>query len=728
MTAHPDHSAEVCHLERTIQGMVAKIFRMEEGDMAHGADEHSSLVLDDKARLEAQSLSAHLDRPYFGNLLVRAGGKERILYLGEYPFADPLGGHSVSDWRSPVGQLFYNDETSYGKATVLRKRQLEIQRRTLNTVTDLYDTTGGKSSSPAEAQVATQTARDEVLVRRLSEKSTGALRSIVATLQPEQYAYVSAPPSRPLLIQGPAGSGKSSVLAHRLAWLSAPDRNAERIDPTRTLVLMPNEVLVSSAARASAELGLQGLSITTSEKWMLGEIHLHKAVVNDLTLRLLLSSASREQKSLAWLRAKTLGQAQMFDVAWRHLLFRTAERARTSGDRLSTDLGGKRCGAELIESLTGTLAAGPIPTGGLKDTLISGVFRHIGAYRETDASLDEAVAKFVNRVAGPLPITREVRSLCENPEILARACQGVLDDKHVNLFRQPNPLKAAAGHRNAVLDITELPLALALERAQNGSRRDTLDYLAIDEAHDLSPLFFRLAALQVPKGRVTAAGDLLQGISGFRGLTSWEGAMNELRTSPEDQISYLSRTYRSSEEITALSRQVAASYARDPALLPESVPRSGGPVQVYAGESPLVERAVLAVRTLQGQGHAQIALILRSSAQAADFSALLSDLDLHAPVLTGSGRYDGGVICVGLTDVKGSEFDAAVLIGADETHYASDVELDRRLLYVGVTRALHALALVPDGALHPLLSEPGAPLDAITSQVQGPLKARISRL
>ena len=706
MTAHPDHRAEAQHLDATIQNMVAKIFRMEEGDMAHGADEHSSLVLDDKARLEAQSLSAHLDRPYFGNLVVRAGGQERILYLGEYPFADPVGGRSVSDWRSPVGQLFYNNETIYGKATVLRKRQLEIQKRTLNAVTDLYSATGGHGSTAAETGAATQAARDEVLVRRLSEKSTGALRSIVATLQPEQYAYVSAPPSRPLLIQGPAGSGKSSVLAHRLAWLSAPDRTNDRIDPARTLVLMPNEVLVSSATRASSELGLQGLTITTSEKWMLSEIHLHKAVVNDLTLRLLLSSASREQKSLAWLRAKTLGQAQMFDVAWKHLLYRIAERARTAGERLTTDLGGKNCGAELIESLTETLAIGPIPTGGLKDALISGVFRHIGAYRETDPALDEAVSKFVNRVAGPLPITREVRTLCENPDVLARACQGVLDDKHVNLFRQPNPLKAAAGHRNAVLDITELPLALALERAQNGSRRDTLDYLAIDEAHDLSPLFFRLAALNVPRGRVIAAGDILQGIAGYRGLSDWKGALDELRTTPDDQISYLSRTYRSSEEITALSRQVAASYARDPALLPESVPRSGGPVQVYAGETPMAERAVLAVKALQGQGHAQIALILRSSAQAADFSALLGDLDLHAPVLSGSGRYDGGVICIGLTDVKGSEFDAAILIGADKTHYASDVELDRRLLYVGVTRALHALALIPDGELHPLLSEP----------------------
>jgi len=74
------------------------------------------------------------------------------------------------------------------------------------------------------------------------------------------------------------------------------------------------------------------------------------------------------------------------------------------------------------------------------------------------------VAKFVHRVAGPLPITREIRTLCENPDVLVHARQGVLDEKHVNLFRQPNPLNTAAEERNAVLAITELPLTLTLEQ------------------------------------------------------------------------------------------------------------------------------------------------------------------------------------------------------------------------------------------------------------------------
>ncbi|MEE0705876.1 MAG: hypothetical protein UCH28_05770, partial [Adlercreutzia sp.] len=204
-------------------------------------------------RMDAQAASAHLSRqrleklaasPYFARVDFADAEGEQVTYLGRFAFSW-RNQAVVSDWRSPVASLFYDFEPGPAffeapagrrEGVLMRKRQISIEDGQLRYAAD--------SSSSV---------RDEVLVQALSRTADAKMHDIVSSIQQEQNAIIRDEAPGTLIIQGVAGSGKTSIALHRVAYLLY--RQKERLSARSIAILSPNQVFSDYISGVLPELG-----------------------------------------------------------------------------------------------------------------------------------------------------------------------------------------------------------------------------------------------------------------------------------------------------------------------------------------------------------------------------------------------------------------------------------------------------------------------------------------
>lgn len=706
---HPDFEQETEHLKDTVAAMIRQIELWEDRDRNVGADLETSVIMADEAGEHAAMLSPHVHAPYFGSLKVRVGGREQTLYVGKHGFLDVKGPHSVVSWDSEVGSLFYTQELSWtpkrgGKGTIRRRRQLDVEAKTLRRITDLYDDEQGGDTG----------GREEVLLRRLNEGSTAGMRDVVETLQPEQNGAMRWPAGTPVIIQGAAGSGKTTIGFHRLAWMTNAERGPHRARPEACMVLMPNKVLAAYASRILPELGIERASVTTPEAWATGLLGLEKLEVTDRTLSLLLTDRDNTRRALAWRKAKLLGDARMLDVVRTHLWNRFNAALRGQSVQETVELPGRDLQAltfteaDLFGLLRDVFAADPLDgyRAGFRRALDAEALARLNVPDDQEAGvrrqLSTTFTTLLGRVfASTTPVTEARRLL--GSEAALRA-SGLLSDREVQLL-MTDPLSGIPTPRRAHADAIELPVMLAMQAFTGGIGRldgrtlEPFDHVVLDEAQDYSPLLYSLLGRATREGHITALGDLNQGMHGYKGPNNWEAVQAVL---PGAKVLTLSRTYRSTRQITGLGARIASTYNR--AADVQGVDRDGAEVQRYVGgnEPELLARAV---RDAQAAGHTNIAIVTRRGIDAERLSEQLVNYDTDAqPITTQEHRFKGGLVILPVNLAKGLEFSAAIVASADAQTYDESTEYERRLLYVSASRALHWLALVSPGELHPLIA------------------------
>lgn len=691
MSTHPDFSHEKTHLGQTVDCMISRAdhlsFVPDNGDVnderiaglaSIGADHHTSLVIRMDNAEEAERINDHLREPYFGRMDVQAGGKTKVLYLGMHAFYDPKGAYTVTDWRSPIGQLFSGTATVHGKAEVLLKRKLDIKNRELLQVTDLY---GDRVENADDA-------REAALLERLEARSEGRMSHVVPTIQPEQDLLIRAPLPGVRLVQGPAGSGKTSIAFHRVSFLAFGE---EPVAPEDTLVLVPNDVMLNYATEVTHELGVPGVRLSTPHRTLARLANFSEQVrVTDTTLDMMLGRTSDITKRGAWLRAKALGEAAMFDLARMHVIHVIEE----------TLLSLKPSDPQVV--LRATQAARESAALNVPESVIAHLSASLRAEGVEDA--EDVATRAVRRA--PLGSPKMLQRSLMTEEALTRANLQAGSPLHESKLRHavtdaPQHLTRMVG---AHVDHVTLPLVAALTLLLGHvPTLPAVRHLVIDEAHDIAPLAYRVLREALRPEGVTALGDINQSIHGYRGLTAWEQAASALGA-PDAPLEMLSRSYRSTAQITAVAQKVAATYTRNQALLGEAVNRAGPAPRWYDGD--VTASVTEAVRGALERGQRSVAVLLRNNPNACDALArALRDVGIAAQAITlTTQRYQGGVAVMTVDRAKGLEFDACVVADATAQAYPEATEYERRLLYVAVTRGMHELHLVcGDEAPHPLL-------------------------
>lgn len=683
----PPYEEERAKLTETLEEIALQ--RAEIGPVYYGND-YVEQVLEARREENRQRLDLLGKEPYFGRLDFQENGKPAPapLYIGKRGMdyrktSEPY----IIDWRAPVASLFYSftggdapvtyeapDGTIEGE--VHRKRNLSIRDRRLERVVDSY-VRGGDNLSLS----------DEFLLYRLGEKKDNRLRDIVSTIQAEQDLIIRAPRYKALIIQGAAGSGKTTVALHRLAFLLY--QYQQQIRAERMIIFAPNSMFLDYISGVLPELGVGNVRQTTFADWALD-------ILGD-GVKLAKSTEGKVWFALAEKRpaltAETPGRfkGSLAFLEWMK-------------DRLRGYEEGFLNGAQPFEAWDGRT----LPTKTIREWF-EVEYRHypLAMRRERLAGRINRWLEMELKNVGD-PKLRKERSqsgktrlrayLKKLPEATPLAFYKAMFEENPGGYI---PAPVAEETLKLLKKSAALPEDLAplvwIHLAFNGTENRQFDHVVVDEAQDVSPLQIALMRAYMTEPSFTILGDLGQGIHAYRGVRRWEELADVFEA---DQSAYhtLKLSYRSTLEIIEFANRI---LARTDAGLPPAEPvfRSGDPVAVEELDqaSDLIPRIASFVAENRAGGMRTIAVVGRTEEHCAKLHEQLVASGVEANLIAeGQAAYLGGVTVVPAHLAKGLEFDAVLVADANDRNYANDPQ-DAKLLYVACTRALHRLTLLVHG-------------------------------
>jgi DNA helicase-2/ATP-dependent DNA helicase PcrA len=720
--------------------------------LAEAKPEDQGSILEQMHRIEALSRqrgkgdTPPVDRksPYFGHLRLDEGGRQRDVLVGARSFVEPGGGVQIVDWRNaPISRLFYRYEEGDAYEERLGDRLVEgeiVARRTVAIVeaelrrvaspqgTFSRDIRSGHWRETATRQARLQIARDgsaaeivgqaPVMPRRdalppppaaargkLGFDDTGSrgpdrhLPAIAALIDPRQFELITQPSSGLIAIQGSAGSGKTTIGLHRIAYLAFAE--PRRFRPDRMLVIVYQRALAAYVSRVLPSLDVEGVPVKTFAGW--AEAARKAAMPPSMDVGL------TEQTPPVVMRAKAHG------AFLRIIDDRQAELAAWCRTRLEAELAGKADAATVLAKWDGS--AGPVDG---RVTALATWLR--------DATLDPATRNALENVGRALRVrTRDV--VGEWAALLTdRAALGAGFDRHAPGLFTPGQLddvhrwcvtrdRLRTGGRNDdeevfALDAEDEALLLRIYQRQRGRLPDgskgvlAYEHLMVDEVQDFSPLELAVLLDATSERRsVTLAGDTAQAIAPEHGFSSWTELLDFLDIAHE-RVEPLRVSYRSTREIVDVAEHVLGPLQGD---VRPVAPRAGAPVETFAfataGEC--AEFLSHALKELvRNEPDASVALLARHAEQARATYEALTHAEVPALRLVADQDFSF-VAGIDVTDVrqsKGLEFDIVILLDVNDASYPLSDDA-RRLLHVAMTRAAHQLWVTYVGAPSPLLPE-----------------------
>ena len=726
---HPDAEKEYLHLQETCGVIDRETAAVEELTGAKAGEDTEVRMKadpDEQEEVALQRFQYQLDRlrqlhlasgqAYFARLdFIPSGGAPETWYLGRWGVLDPATLTPVIvDWRSPIANLYYSgqigpmDYQAPGgrmKGELTLKRMLTVRHREL---ISLFDT----------GIVSQETYLQEVL----GSVSSDRMRDIVTTIQAEQNIVIRHPLNENLMVQGAAGSGKTTIALHRIAFLLYTYRDS--LQPEKMMILAPDPLFLSYISQVLPDLGVERVVQTTFEGWCREAMGRRMPKIrreSRLEQNLMLSEEER-RKTGRMLRLK--GSLDLM------------RRLEGWLDRLQTSVlppsGMKMAGvvlmerAELEKIFLTDLRYFPLEQriSELKKTVRKRVESAAALLRDRYARSAEQMADRLRAAMpdGPrrqqkfreLYATRDQRF----QEIDARA------EAYLKKYREKFTLPGLTELYDSFLKecVPELPAGDACLRQEDlpalvmicqyafGLKVKPMKHIVIDECQDFSPFQIELLKRTNPAATFTLVGDLYQGIradEGIRGWEEWLGPVFGERT----ELKQLTVSYRNTVEIMALAQKTAGKYP---------IPGIGGTRPVLRhGEAPRIIRvekeqdrldAVCAqVRAWQSEGWHSIALIEKTGERAKKLYGKIGR-QLGARLLSDSDSdYQGGVMILPAGIVKGMEFDCVGICDASSESFPGD-EFLCRILYVMMTRPLHRLSIWYRGELSPLI-DPTDPAD-----------------
>ena len=681
------------------------------------APEEAHLSAYELNRMDAQAALAHrsqsrleklLDSPYFARVDFVEGGEGasssagaavagegslaecQITYLGRFAFTWENQA-LVSDWRSPVAALFYDFEPGPAafeapagrrEGTLALKRQISVEEGRLRYAVD--------SSSSV---------RDEVLATVLGRSSDAKMHDIVSSIQREQNAVIRDEAPGTLVIQGVAGSGKTSIALHRVAYLLY--RQKERLTSQSVAILSPSRVFSDYISGVLPELGEEPV-----RQWSLYD--LAALLLEGIAKVAPPVPTADEADSARAARAQAKGTEAFAASLTAWLDAQLGEKRASAADRLA-GAEGERAGnteaADAVEEVTDALSVfepRDLAVGG-DVAEASWLAERFAAYAPVPFderldliagdALELAHGKTFGRYVHTMPTRRELRGRllrmmrAKNP--LALYKRFLADTGQGALFKAP--AKGVVEWEDAFPFVL---CALAFAGPDGFAPTSAVRHLVIDEMQDLTPVQHEAISRLFRCDR-TILGDVNQLVDG-RAVSAPETVAAHY---PGARVVRLMTSYRSTSEITELAARVM------PVAGLVAVQRHGEAVRfARCGDTVGVLAAVdEAIERWRASGRRTLGVIAKSDFLAARYAELIArDYDLT--LLTDeTDAYPGGIVVSSVRLAKGLEFDEAVLLDADGRQYAT--EADRNLLYVAVTRAMHALTVLYRDEPSPLLGE-----------------------
>lgn len=592
--------------------------------------------------------------PYFARIDFQYEDEEdpEKYYIGPASFND----HNellICDWRAPVASMFYDCEVGpagydapSGKieGRLTRKRQFKIK--------------DGKMEYALESSVNIQ---DDVLQRELSHTSDEKMKSIIATIQKEQNKIIRNEKAGTMIIQGVAGSGKTSIALHRIAFLLY--RFKDQLSAEDITILSPNKVFGDYISNVLPELGEEPIYEISFE------------------------AIAKEQLEGKFQFEKEKDPLETEDEDW-------AERARLkSGIAFKTQMDA------YLKSLPEKIF--------VPEDYCFGRFKAEAAWIKAMFEADSGLP-FKKRLKLMAETIRE-RFEADNirgdelpkPGAILKSLNAMLRVKSTLSLYKDFYQQAGLSHmlvmpEKKTFEWADVYPYLYFKRAFEGLRENkSIRHLVVDEMQDYTLVQYAVinSIYRCPK---TILGDFGQCVN-----PNNQNTLDDMRRlySGAEYVT-LNKSYRSTCEIIRFAGRIQPVSALEP------VERHGEAPEVIrcGSQKKMIERLVDEIRAFEKSGWVSLGIIVKTNPAAQALYDLLSEKHSVHLITPESRQFENGVSVTSIQMAKGLEFDAVLIPDADSGHYSSAYE--RSLLYVACTRAMHSLKLLYSGEISPLLNLP----------------------
>lgn len=595
-----------------------------------------------------------MDSPYFAHIDFRFAGEmdAEPIYIGIHGFTGDGGRRLVYDWRAPVSNMYYEYQTgpaSYEapagtiQGEIVRKRQIKIKNGRLDYVLE-----------------SSMNIDDDILRKELSLTSDEKMKNIITTIQKEQNQIIRNSSAEVLIIQGVAGSGKTSIALHRVAFLLYRDK--ERLNAQNVAIISPNKVFADYISNVLPELGEEPI------------LELSFEGIAEETLRNTIDferyAAHAEDLSPEWLERLAFKSSAEFPQQIDEYLSEAEKRYFRPHE---CKFGAATISAGFILKRYRTYSSQPIMqrfaeiANDIIETLKTETFRE-------------------TKIPSKGEITKKLRAMFKMEDTLALYRDFYNDQNKPELFRP------ASGNILEWPDVYPyLYMHLAVE---GGGNMSGIQHLVIDEMQDYTPIQY-IVIKQMIDCRKTILGDAGQSI--MPGGTCSPEIFRQIF--PNAMFAVLTKSYRSTYEIIEFAKAVKNDQLIEP------VERHGEKPELVCCDAPEDELAVIREKInsfLEGS-YATMGILCKDMQQASSLYETLSDQYPVRLLDFASTHFENGIHIMTIPLSKGLEFDEVVVpFVSAEAYYT---EFDRNLLYIACTRAMHKLSLTCCGAVTDLLRQ-----------------------
>lgn len=550
-------------------------------------------------------------------------------YIGVSSLLDENGKLYVSDWRAPISSLYYDYQLGEAKylspngeieGKITKKRQYKIDKDNLIYAFD-----------------SSLTISDEILKETLSTEVNNKLKNIVSTIQKEQNSIIRANESRNLLIQGEAGSGKTSIALHRAAYLLY--KKAGRLIADDIMIISPNKLFSEYISNILPELGEKNIIETTFNDLAAKELPRIKIFNRDESVNISLS----DPKFAEIIKYKN--SLQFFENLKKFL----AKFSNHNFKAQDIKLGPKSISKEVIDELYSNK---------YQSKKVSVRFGWIADYIIDELRLPKELYKRV------LMVIYNMFSKKSMVEIYNKFLdsEGIETDSNRSIYFEDVP---------AILYIKDY--ILGLENKQD------IKYLLIDEMQDYNYIHYDIFNKLFDCSKLIL-GDINQNIFD---IYSYDDLTKLCDFIGNCDLIKLSKSYRSTYEISKYCQGIKN-------IRYDVVNRHGEPVQILKINSEREEINKI-IEIFSQNKNKKVALICKTNGEANKYFDLLKDR-LDVILIDSELDIAGDKLVLSSANAKGIEFDAVIIPNVSKNNYSS--KIDKNALYISATRALHNLYIL----------------------------------